>query len=483
VFGGVRVEGGRRDIPGYWVIDRRRPHPALFYVALPRMASRDKLRIITGLRRFCQLGWLRPAVGLVAGDGGVDHRRPMGKAIRSRCGAGGPNVELMGRPNGGVGARKWGVIGKRDMPELPEVETMRRGIAAVVGRRVVSAGRLPCERRPIGVTPGPHGWRRVVGRTITAVERVGKRVVVVLDSGDRLIFEPRMTGLVLLVDPPTTEHLRFCVDLSTQRQPLQLLYWDRRGLGSVRLMTADEFRATFFTGKVGPDALAVSRVDFPGRFAGSRQPIKVALLDQRRVAGLGNLEASEFLFFAGLHPVTPCDQLSESQWEAIYQRMREVLETAIRYEGSTLSDGTYRTALNQSGGYQNHHRVYDRAALPCSTCGQPIERIVQAQRSTFFCSHCQPQQRRRAVRKAAGKTARRSSVDVRGSSASGASLRKSGRSSSSRATLEAKSEKSDLARESRLQSAGKSRDAALSQAERTSSVGSRSRVTRRGEEG
>lgn len=330
------------------------------------------------------------------------------------------------------------------MPELPEVETMRRGIASIVGRTIVSVGRLPCARRPIGVTPALEHWRRVVGRVITAVERVGKRVVVVLDSGDRMIFEPRMTGLVLLVDPPTTEHLRFCVDLSTARRPLQLLYWDRRGLGSVRLMTADEFQATFFTGKVGPDALAVSRADFPGRFAGSRQPIKVALLDQKRVAGVGNLYASELLFLAGVHPRTPCDQLSESQWEAIYQRMREVLETAIRYEGSTLSDGTYRTALNQSGGYQNHHRVYDRAALPCSTCGQPIERIVQAQRSTFFCSRCQPQPRRRATRKAAGKAPRKSSSEARsrqisvksvGSSSresSGKSNRKSNRKSSSR---------------------------------------------------
>lgn len=316
------------------------------------------------------------------------------------------------------------------MPELPEVETMRRGIAAVVGRTIVSVGRLPCERRPIEVAPAPTHWRRVVGQRIQAVERVGKRVVVVLDSGDRMIFEPRMTGLVLLVDPPTTEHLRFCVDLSTKRQPLQLLYWDRRGLGSVRLMTADEFQSTFFTGKVGPDALAVSRADFPARFAGSRQPIKVALLDQKRVAGVGNLYASELLFLAGVHPQTPCDQLSESNWEAIYGRMREVLETAIRYEGSTLSDGTYRTALNQAGGYQNHHRVYDRATLPCPTCGQPIERIVQAQRSTFFCSCCQPQPRRRRRRQrvvqaghhANGKSHRRSQSEAANPSA-GSSVR------------------------------------------------------------
>jgi formamidopyrimidine-DNA glycosylase len=119
--------------------------------------------------------------------------------------------------------------------------------------------------------------------------------------------------------------------------------------------------------------------------------VKVALLDQRAVAGIGNLYASEILHLAEVHPAKRCDKISRRQWQAIADATHEILEHAIRYEGSTLSDGTYRNALNQNGGYQNHHRVYDRATKPCPRCGPAtqIKRIVQAQRSTFFCAACQ----------------------------------------------------------------------------------------------
>jgi formamidopyrimidine-DNA glycosylase len=123
----------------------------------------------------------------------------------------------------------------------------------------------------------------------------------------------------------------------------------------------------------------------------------VALLDQRVVAGIGNLYASEILHQAGVHPQRRCDQLQGDEWTRLYMAMGEVLRTAIQYEGSTLSDGTYRNALNQTGGYQQHHRVYDRAGELCLTCGKfPIEQIRQAQRSTFFCRNCQPRRPRGA---------------------------------------------------------------------------------------
>jgi formamidopyrimidine-DNA glycosylase len=93
---------------------------------------------------------------------------------------------------------------------------------------------------------------------------------------------------------------------------------------------------------------------------------------------------------ARVHPERPCDAITRPQWRRIHAAMLEVLEEAIRYEGSTLSDGTYRNALNESGGYQNHHRVYDRAGRDCPGCGRSqILRIVQAQRATFYCPHCQ----------------------------------------------------------------------------------------------
>jgi formamidopyrimidine-DNA glycosylase len=281
------------------------------------------------------------------------------------------------------------------MPELPEVETMRRGILSIIGSRIDDVRRADCSKRPISVTPRADAFRRrAVGRTIQAVDRVGKRVVVRLDSADAIIFEPRMTGLVLLADPPTLEHLRLRVELSGGPSRA-LLFWDRRGLGLVRLVSPAEFDELYGLEKLGPDALTLPVEQLIARLGGSRREVKVALLDQKALAGVGNLYASEILHMAGVHPCRACDTLKRADWQRIHTAMLEVLETAIRYEGSTLGDGTYRNALNQEGGYQNHHRVYDRANEVCPSCGKKqIQRIVQAQRSTFFCPGCQ-----RAARK------------------------------------------------------------------------------------
>jgi formamidopyrimidine-DNA glycosylase len=275
------------------------------------------------------------------------------------------------------------------VPELPEVETMRRGVAHIAGRRIVGVERPRCTRKPILVAPRLDAFRRrAVGRRITAVDRVGKRVVLRLDSAEAIVLEPRMTGLVLVAHPPSSEHLRLRIALDGA--PGELLYWDRRGLGLVRLVDEKQFAKLYGIGRLGPDALAVSAEELALRLKASRRAIKVALLDQRTVAGIGNLYASEILHLALVHPARHCDRIKFVEWQRIHEAMHKVLETAIRFEGSTLSDGTYRNALNQNGGYQNHHCVYDRAGKQCLTCGRAaIERIVQAQRSTFFCSHCQ----------------------------------------------------------------------------------------------
>jgi len=276
------------------------------------------------------------------------------------------------------------------MPELPEVETMRRGVLPIVGSTIKDVRRPPCAKRPILIQPRIDVLRRrVADRTITAVDRVGKRVVVRIDSGDALIFEPRMTGLVLLAAPPTKEHLRLQVTLSGGAHR-ELLFWDRRGLGLVRLVSPAEFETLYGLDKLGPDALTLSAEQMRDCLRKSRREIKVALLDQRALAGVGNLYASELLHMAGVHPQKRCDLLRPAEWQRVHAAMIEVLETAIRYEGSTLSDGTYRNALNVEGGYQNHHRVYDRAGEICTSCGKAeILRIVQAQRATFFCARCQ----------------------------------------------------------------------------------------------
>tara|TARA_R110002049_G_scaffold2750_8_gene22225 strand:- start:168376 stop:169236 length:861 start_codon:yes stop_codon:yes gene_type:complete len=275
------------------------------------------------------------------------------------------------------------------MPELPEVETMCRGIASVVGSRIESVQRPPCRLRPCLLQPRIDAFdRRVRGKRIESIGRRGKRVLIYLDDAQVIVIEPRMTGLVLLVDPPTVEHLRLRVDLTGGSEP-QLLIWDRRGLGTIRLLHQEEFAETVDV-RLGVDALQITADQIREKLASSQRPIKVALLDQAAVAGIGNLYAAEILFLAGVDPRTRCDKLSRPQWQRIHKAIGDVLNEAIRYEGSTLGDGTYRNVLNDPGGYQNCHRVYDRAALPCPRCEKGvIRRIVQAQRSTFFCPICQ----------------------------------------------------------------------------------------------
>lgn len=289
------------------------------------------------------------------------------------------------------------------MPELPEVETMRRGIAPVVGYRIAAVERPRCRLKPIAVQPDlPQFRRRTVDRRIERVGRLGKRVLVHLEGDEVIILEPRMTGLVLLADPPNREHLRLCIHLAADsatngarvqheaNQSLSLLYWDRRGLGSVRLFSVDELNHRYNAGILGPDALEISAEGLRERLGSSRREIKVALLDQKAVAGIGNLYASEILFLARIHPRRPCHTLRKSDWTKLHAAMCEVLEEAIHYEGSTLGDGTYRNALNQQGSYQNHHRVYARAGKNCPRCGRDsIVRTVQAQRATFHCTRCQ----------------------------------------------------------------------------------------------
>lgn len=275
------------------------------------------------------------------------------------------------------------------MPELPEVETMRRGVEPIVGGRVTAVEKPRCRLKPISVQPG---WRqlrqKLVGQHIARIDRRGKRLIIVAVNELRLVIEPRMTGLVALDEVPNKEHLRLRLALEDAQAP-QLLFWDRRGLGTVRLLTPEQFELQLGPHRIGPDALECTPAEFRAQFETSRRAIKVALLDQKAIAGVGNLYASEMLYRARIAPQTPCNEITVPQWRKLHTAMQKILAAAIQYEGSTLSDGTYRNALNESGGYQKHHRVYDREGEPCGRCKFPIARIVQAQRSTFFCPNCQ----------------------------------------------------------------------------------------------
>ncbi len=305
------------------------------------------------------------------------------------------------------------------MPELPEVETMCRCIAPAVGCRIRDVQRPRSRLQSIAISPRLDCLRRrIAGRRIEAVRRVGKRVVLELDvrhangrgdclmheprmtgrtdcqsvlrrSVDCLVLEPRMTGLVLLADPPDREHVRLIFRLDGGG-PKHILFWDRRGLGVARLLPQAEFLRVFGPERLGPDALEIDRETLCARLGRSRRAVKVALLDQHALAGVGNLYASEILHQSGIDPRTRCDRLRAADWASLLEAMTDVLKRAVERQGSTLRDGTYRIGHNRPGSFQLYHRVYQRAGQPCLQCRTGrIVRIVQAQRSTFFCPVCQ----------------------------------------------------------------------------------------------
>ena len=277
------------------------------------------------------------------------------------------------------------------MPELPEVETMVRGIRRDCQDRIIE--RLEFVRsscRPIQVFPSRLRVRKAAaGRKIKRIWRLAKRIVLELDSGNSLLIEPRMTGLLLVSEPPTTGHRR--VVWHFQPEPLkadQLEFWDRRGLGTLSVLTPGQLE--LLRARLGPDALELDLIGWRPLLKATAREIKVALLDQQLVAGIGNLYASEILHRAGISPVRSSMKLTGLQVGRLAEATQQILTEAIRCEGSTLNDGTYRNALNKDGGYQNHHRVYQRAGELCQSCGRAvIIRIVQAQRSTFYCPKCQ----------------------------------------------------------------------------------------------
>ncbi len=275
------------------------------------------------------------------------------------------------------------------MPELPEVETMCRGIARIVGRTIQSVSQPVCRYRPIAIKPKlPTIAGKLQGEAVTHVSRLGKRVLIHTRDW-ALILQPKMTGLVAIEMPPSPEHVRLQIDF-TGLPKLRLQFWDRRGLGTVELLHNQDIQARIIDGRLGPDALAIDATQFSQRLRATRRAVKVALLDQKLVAGVGNLYASEMLHVARIHPELPSAQLSRTKLTRLHAAMQAILLSAIEHEGSTLSDGTYRNALNDPGGYQNYHLVYDRAGLVCATCRTGIiRRIVQAQRSTFYCPRCQ----------------------------------------------------------------------------------------------
>ncbi len=262
------------------------------------------------------------------------------------------------------------------MPELPEVETIARQLAPLLeGRRVICVEVLD-DRLALDAAC-------LSGFLVKRVLRVGKRLAVELESGPCLRFDLRMTGR--LTWSPTgaefcRERLRAVVTLEDGR----LLFHDLRRLGEVILCESlDDARPA----GIEPLDPALTPQKLDGLIGGSRQPLKVWLLRQDRLTGIGNIYASEIPFAAGLRPDRPVSELTPPERVKLLGAIRAVLNEAITHRGTTFSD--YRDGRGEPGDHQRHLRVYGRKDERCHRCGGRIARIVQRQRGTFFCPGCQ----------------------------------------------------------------------------------------------
>ena len=274
------------------------------------------------------------------------------------------------------------------MPELPEAETITREVSGDLLDRRVTAVRVTHDDILMNRADESAFAREVVGRRVTRVERRGKYPLLWLD-GDRVLeVQLRMTGRLLVRDePPDPErfsHVAVEMDLDDGRT---LYYDDQRRLGGFRLLSRAEWserEAELGPEPVDPDFDAETLADI---LAGSRAAVKNLLMDQRRIAGVGNIYASESLFRAGIDPRRPAGGLGAEETDRLTRALREVLQAAIRHFGTSFRD--YVGADGRPGDFQHHVRVYGREGEPCAECGAPIRRITQSGRGTFFCPGCQ----------------------------------------------------------------------------------------------
>jgi formamidopyrimidine-DNA glycosylase len=268
------------------------------------------------------------------------------------------------------------------VPELPEVETVVRVLAPeVVGRRVTHVSVRETRLRG-GLSP--EFPSRLTGRRIGAIERHGKYLLAVLDDGRIWLVHLGMTGRLILGLPAAPEpHDHVVIHLDDGRV---LTYNDARRFGRMAVIDAEERGAE--TGG-GIDALGTGLTP-EALFMVTRRretTIKALLMDQRRVAGLGNIYVNEILFRAGVRPGRRAGRLTRAECVRIVAAIRAVLADAIRRGGSSISD--YRDGLGRQGWFQLRHRVYDRAGEPCRRCGATIRTRVIVGRSTFYCPRCQ----------------------------------------------------------------------------------------------
>jgi formamidopyrimidine-DNA glycosylase len=273
------------------------------------------------------------------------------------------------------------------VPELPEVETIARELAPrLTGRRIKRATLTKTDvlRR----VSKPRLLRSLTGNTITGVERRAKHAVIRLRSGHRLVIQPRMTGSLIVYDRLSADDARYAVLTCALDDGRLFVYRDVRRLGTVWLL--DDKGWSVYDARLGPEPLepAFTADAFAARLRGTRAAIKKAIMDQRRVVGVGNIYANEALFDARIDPSRSAARLTPAELRRLHGAIQDVLRRAIAASGTTVRD--YRTGTGESGSFQFELKVYDRAGEACVRCGRRLATTHAIDgRQTTFCYRCQ----------------------------------------------------------------------------------------------
>lgn len=278
------------------------------------------------------------------------------------------------------------------MPELPEVETIRRDLEKLaVGKRIKAAEVLGA--RSVRRHPDPKDFvARLESRKITSVARRGKYIVVGLDSEDVLVVHLGMSGQLLKAKgpkEPMEKHTHVCV---TFTQGGQVRFVDPRTFGEMFVTQAAGLEDSVpELAHLGFDPIddVMSWTNFGERLQARKSTLKALLMDQRFVAGIGNLYSDEILFAAGLRYDRSSETLSSQEIRRLYRSMVETLQEAIKHRGSSLADEQYRDLAGSLGTYQGEHKVYDRENKACRRCRSQVVRVKVNGRSTFLCPQCQ----------------------------------------------------------------------------------------------
>ncbi|MBV8689666.1 MAG: bifunctional DNA-formamidopyrimidine glycosylase/DNA-(apurinic or apyrimidinic site) lyase [Candidatus Eremiobacteraeota bacterium] len=269
------------------------------------------------------------------------------------------------------------------MPELPEVETIARGLRDfIIGRRIA---RVRVGLRKMAVAPqGVSFSRALIGETIRSVDRRGKYVLMQLSSGRALVTSLRMTGRLVFQRTARRPHPYTHVRLDFE-DGSRLCFADSRQFGRMRLVEPGQA----WDAALGIEPLSehFTAQRFIGMLSGRRVPVKVFLLNQRRIAGVGNIYACEALWEAGIRPTTRAKALSKPAVRRLHTALIDVLNRAIEMRGTSVDD--YVDADGLRGGFQNELSVYGRHGKACARCGKPLVRTVLAQRGTWWCRGCQ----------------------------------------------------------------------------------------------